>query len=283
MDREATGIVVGYDGTPGSDVALDWAARTAARLNEPLRILVTVDPGTPPDDVAATATADLGVERAAALMDRDQVNAVTIEGSPSAQLVEASEGARVVVTGCRGRGRMTSGLLGSVSYAVTAHAHSPAVVVRGNETVVPDKAHRVVVGVDDSESSERALEIAADIAASAGATLNIVRVEHMRSGESFAYAETSEAGDHYTRSTRAEGETTIEGAEKRARAAHPDLTVESEVLFGDPGKVLPQLGQHAGLIVVGSRGRGGFAGLVLGSVSHKVIHDAESPVMVVRA
>src|SRR5262245_56164616 len=241
MESQATGIVVGYDGTPGSGAALDWAARTADRLGQPLRILVTVDPGTRPDE--ASATADEGVERAAAIMDRDKVSGVTIEGSPSAQLVDASEGATLVVTGCRGRGRVTSGLLGSVSYAVTAHAHSPAVVVRGDETVFPDKDHRVVVGVDDSEASARALAIAADIAAATGATLDIVRVEHMRSGESFAYAETSEAGDSYTRDKRAEGETTIETAESRARAAHPDLNVETEVLFGHPGEVLAQLGQ----------------------------------------
>ena len=61
----------------------------------------------------------------------------------------------------RARGRLASGLLGSVAYAVTAHAKCPAVVVRGHETVYPDAIHEVVVGVDDSEVSERALEVAA--------------------------------------------------------------------------------------------------------------------------
>jgi nucleotide-binding universal stress UspA family protein len=281
MNGQATGIVVGYDGTPGSGAALDWAARTAARLGEPLRILVTVDPSTDPGD--ATKTALEGVERAAAVLDRDQISNVTIEGGAAAQLVEASEGARVVVTGCRGRGRVTSGLLGSVAYAVTAHAKSPAVVVRGNETAFPDKDHKVVVGVDNSESSARAVALAADIAASTGATLDLIHVEHLHSAESWAYVETSQAGNERTREARAEAESTLTRAEQHAKSAHPDLDVETEVLFGDPGKVIPPLGEHAGLIVVGSRGRGGFAGLVLGSVSHKVIHDAESPVMVVHA
>jgi nucleotide-binding universal stress UspA family protein len=280
MDTQ-NGIVVGYDGTPGSEAALDWAARTASRLDRPLEILVTVPPGTPPDE--ATATAEAGVERASAVLDRDRITGTTIEGGAAAELVEASEGASLVVTGCRGRGRVTSGLLGSVSYAVTAHAKSPAVVVRGHEDAFPDKNHKVVVGIDDSEPSEHALDVAAEIAAATGATLDIVRVEHMRSAESWAYVESSQAGNEHTRAARAEATNTLEAAEKRALAAHPDLTVETEVLFGDPGKVLPPLGEHAGLLVVGSRGRGGFAGLVLGSVSHKVIHDAESPVMVVRA
>ncbi len=281
MDSSATGIVVGYDGTDGSNAALDWAARTASRLGEPLQILVTIDHNNDPGEAAATAEA--GVERAAALMDREQVSSRTGEGSPTSQLVDASETARLVVTGCRGRGRVTSGLLGSVSYAVTAHAKSPAVVVRGDETVFPDKDHSVVVGVDDSEAAHRAVDIAADIAASTGAPLHIVTVEHMRSGESFAYVETSKAGDDYTRRERAEADTTLSVAERRAKEAHPDLEVESETLFGDPGKVIPPLGDRAGLIVVGSRGRGGFAGLVLGSVSHNVIHDANSPVLVVHA
>jgi nucleotide-binding universal stress UspA family protein len=67
------------------------------------------------------------------------------------------------------------------------------------------------------------------------------------------------------------------------RAAHPELTVETDVLFGHAGQKIAQLGKDAGLIVVGSRGRGGFTGLILGSVSHTVIHEAGCPVMVVHA
>ncbi len=110
-----------------------------------------------------------------------------------------------------------------------------------------------------------------------------MRVGHLpASPESYAYVEDSKAGTEHTHEIRDVAEGTVQLAAERALAAHPDLTVEAEVLYGDAGHVLSPLSARAGLMVVGSRGRGGFAGLLLGSVSHIVIHEAECPVMVVR-
>lgn len=296
MNTQPGGIVVGYDGSSGSEGALDWAAHTARRQGRPLTVLhvsdiVAVPVGTAyvPEILtdamaeAATATLNAGVDRAAAVMDRSQITGTTVIGSPAAELVAASEGAALVVTGCRARGRLASGLLGSVSYAVTAHATCPSVVVRGHETVHPDATHEVVVGVDDSDVAERALDLAADIAAETGATLHIVRVEPLHAPDSWASVETRHAGSQHTHALRAEAEATLGRAEKHAGGAHPELTIETEVLYGDAGHALAPLGDRAGLLVVGSRGRGGFAGLLLGSVSHAVIHEANCPVMVVRS
>jgi nucleotide-binding universal stress UspA family protein len=295
MNTQARGIVVGFDGSPGAEAALDWAARTAQRQGRPLTVLHTSNlaaavPGTGyvPDVVsdtlaeAAAATLNAGVERAAAVLDRSQITGTTTIGGPAAELVAASEGADLVVTGCRARGRLASGLLGSVAYAVTAHAKCPAVVVRGQDAAYPDATHDVVVGVDDSDASDRALGVAADIAAEAGAPLHIVRVEPLHVPDSWASVETRHAGSEHTHALRAEAEATLERAEKHARASHPDLAIETEILYGEAGHALAPLGDRAGLIVVGSRGRGGFAGLLLGSVSHIVIHEANCPVMVVR-
>lgn len=295
MEHQGRGVVVGYDGSPGSEVALDWAAAAAKRQRLPLTVVCAVDvvlaPVEPlysidrlPDEVQQSSqrTLDEGMARAAKVLDDSQVHGIRSVGSAGAVLVKESEGAAFVVTGSRGRGRFASGLLGSVSYAVTAHAPCPAVVVRGESPVHPDAEHRVVVGVDDSESADRALDIAAEIASNAGARLHIVRVGHLpASPESYAYFEDSKAGTEHTHEIRDEAEQTARRAAERARAAHPDLTVEAEVLYGDAGHVLSPLSARAGLMVVGSRGRGGFAGLVLGSVSHTVIHEAECPVMVV--
>ena len=295
MNTQARGIVVGFDGSAGSEGALDWAAHTARRQGRPLTVLHISDLAAAPahtaylPDVlsdamadAARATLDAGVERAAAVVERSHITGVTLVGSPAAELVAASEGAALVVTGCRARGRLAAGLLGSVSYAVTAHAQCPAVVVRGHETAYPDATHEVVVGVDDSEVSGRALDAAADIAAETGAALHIVRVEPLHAPDSWASVETRHAGSQHTHALRAEAEATLEMAEKHAHGAHPGLTIETEVLYGDAGHALAPLGDRAGLLVVGSRGRGGFSGLLLGSVSHTVIHEANCPVMVVR-
>jgi nucleotide-binding universal stress UspA family protein len=100
--------------------------------------------------------------------------------------------------------------------------------------------------------------------------------------ESWAYAEDTQAGTDDTHEVRDAAEDTLRRAEAHARGAHPGLTIETEVLYGEPGHVLGDLAAHAGLVVVGSRGRGGFTGLLLGSVSHIVIHEAPCPVMVVR-
>ena len=295
MNTQVHGIVVGFDGSTGSEGALDSAALTARRQGRPLTVLHISDLAAMPAGTAyipealteamaeaATATLNVGVERAAAVMDRSHITGTTVIGSPAAELVAASEGAALVVTGCRARGRLASGLLGSVSYAVTAHAKCPAVVVRGHVTTHPDATHEVVVGVDDSEISERALDAAAEIAAATGAPLHIVRVEPLHAPDSWASVETRHAGSQHTHALRAEAEATLERAEKHARGAHPELTIETEVLYGDAGHALAPLGDRAGLLVVGSRGRGGFSGLLLGSVSHAVIHEANCPVMVVR-
>jgi nucleotide-binding universal stress UspA family protein len=77
-------------------------------------------------------------------------------------------------------------------------------------------------------------------------------------------------------------EESLDKVADRVRGHHPSIEVTTQAVIGEPGATLSELGKDAGLIVVGSRGRGGFAGMLLGSVSHRVIHDAVCPVMVVR-
>lgn len=301
MNGREHGVLVGYDGSPVSKVALDWAAQTAKQRGKRLTVLFCVDlammPAFPAYDAAlalpdleqaARAVLDEAVERAAAIVGGESVQPLTAVGSAAAELVVASRDADLVVTGSRGRGRLLAGLLGSTSYAVTAHAHCPAVVVRPTEgddpaaAPHPDAAHAVIVGLDDSDAAERALEAGAQTAAAAGALLRLVTVARVASIESWAYAEDTQAGTDDTHEVRDAAEGTLRRAEAHARGAHPELAIETEVLYGEAGHVLGDLAAHAGLVVVGSRGRGGFTGLLLGSVSHTVIHEAPCPVMVVR-
>jgi len=261
------------------------------------------------EDAAQRVVAD-GAERARGHLDAESVETQFLLGSPAAQLVEASAWADLVVVGSRGRGRLVAGLLGSTSYAVAAHASCPVVIVPGppegdtndsasshggtdgaaapNEdgglpaVVTPDADHPVVVGFDGSQQSERAVRAAADLAAEFGAGLRIAHVLHVPSMESWAYEETAHAGTKRAHARREQAEGALDAAALLARNAHGDLEVSTDVLYGDSGEALADLASTAGLAVVGSRGRGGFTGLLLGSVSHRVIHTAGCPVMVVR-
>ncbi len=289
------GILVAFDGSPGAEVALDWAAAASSRRHIALSVVYCVEMASVPIDPIFSADAlpteiredaqavlDRGVRRAEMVAEPSLVNSAVVIGSPAAELVIASRDVELVVIGSRGRGRVAAGLLGSASYTVAAHAKCPVVVVRGGMNVHPDPVHPVVVGVDDSDASQRALEHAAEVAASANASLHIVTVGRLRSPEGWAYVEDSAAGTEHTHAIRERALPILDAARDRALALHPDLGVETEVLFGEAGHVLALSGIHAGLLVVGSRGRGGFVGLLLGSVSHTVIHEAACPVMVVR-
>jgi len=301
--RTTYGIVVGYDGSAGSRLALAWAAETARLQGKRLTLVHSVNvamvPAYPAMDLseleplladAAKSLVDDGAVRAGATLDASQVETQYWLGSPAAQLVDTSGQADLVVVGSRGRGRVLAGLLGSTSYAVAAHAKCPVVVVRGPAGPAPDelpmpprpgRGHDVVVGVDDSASADRAVDAAAEVAEREGAILHVVRVAHSPSMEAWAYAEVAKGGTEETHALRDHAEQSVTRAANHVRAQHPKLMVTTEVLYGDPGQSLADLGATAGLIVVGSRGHGGFAGMLLGSVSHRVIHDAACPVMVV--
>jgi nucleotide-binding universal stress UspA family protein len=226
-----------------------------------------------------------GVERAAAVLGEGRVSGMHVYGTPAGQLVEASRHADYVVTGSRGRGRLLSGLLGSTSYAVTAHAHCPAIVVRtatedGHKPPHPGPSCRVIVGIDASPHSARALAEAADIAARTDAPLHVVAVAEAGTVGPLPYSDPRMKGRH-DREARSRARDWLREAKAILSVTQPALSIEYEVLSGSPGHALADLGFNAGLIVVGSRGRGGFAGLLLGSVSHTAIHEALCPVMVV--
>ncbi len=292
--RTTHGIVVGYDGSAGSQLALEWAAETARQQGKRLSIVHSGDMAKDPtlsQEDAATSPVDEGSERAGAILDPSQIETLAMPGSPASQLVEASKEADLVVVGSHGHGRVRAGLLGSTSYTVAAHAHCPVVVLRGpagDESGAapkpqrPGPHHNVVVGIDDSEASKRALDAAVEVAEREGAVLHVVRVAHARSMEAWAYAETAKGGTDETHEIRESAEKSVVDAGSQVRAEHPEVIVTTEVLYGDAGQSLADLGATAGLIVVGSRGRGGFSGMLLGSVSHRIIHDAACPVMVVR-
>ncbi|MER7333827.1 MULTISPECIES: universal stress protein [unclassified Micromonospora] len=281
-------VVVGVDGSPSSLVAAEHAARAAALRSRPLHLvhgyLHPLGYGVPvnPYDVglpAPTEEAQKMLERAAAdLVERWPglaVEARQVAGGPGATLVEESRRAELVVVGSRGLGGFAGLLLGSVGAQVAAHAHCPVLVVRPAEEPIPVDGP-VLVGVDGSEPAELAVGYAADEAARRGVGLVLAHVRPP-DGERRVPDEVAGTGA----AGHAESAELLATAGAAVRGSHPGLAVEERVLrAGKPEQALVEASGAAALVVVGSRGRGGFAGMLLGSVSHALVQHAHCPVLV---
>ncbi len=191
---------------------------------------------------------------------------------PAASAVAAlrgeSERAHMVVVGARGRGGFHSLLLGSTSLQLAGHADSPVAVVRDG----PNAAHHeIVVGVDDPEHSAAALDCAFAEAAARSVRL---RALHAWSLPSAPAPDPQKAAEEERRAlTRA-----LAGWHER----YPGVEVVDDLTRDHPAHSLILASERADLVIVGSRGRGGFHGLALGSVSHAVLHHALCPVVVAR-
>jgi nucleotide-binding universal stress UspA family protein len=298
MNESLKGIVVGFDGTEQARRAVDWAAAEAARRHQPLTVLHAADYalipgplGTPPyrpDLIEATATRIVaeGVDRARAAVPELEVTGHTVVTGATYALVELTRDADLLVVGTRGHGDLGALASGSVAFSVTAHAHCPVVVVRGDSSGLPGPQRPVMVGVDGSEGSELAVRFAADLAAASSAPLVLITAYPSASRptwpEAVAYSLEGEAGRSFDAILQEEAEARLATSSTLARQLHPELEISERAEHGKPAKQLCEAAQGAGLLVVGSRGRGAFAGLLLGSVSHGVIHGSPCPVAVVR-
>lgn len=298
MDTAVPTIVVGYDASPSSQLALDWALTTAREDGRrvdivhavPIETIPHLAPATPfgwnPDTpLTAQDVRDEFVSEAMGRLPADRVRFRQVPGSPSARLVGSASPQDLLVTGSRGHGTIHSALLGSTAYAVAAHAPCPVVIIRTSERATvadrPGPDHPVLVGIDDIETSGAALDGAADWAARYAARLRIVRAVAF-DALTFAGLPLFASDAELESSLKTHADQTLVAAVERVRATHPTLEVTASVVPGRPGIVLGHESRGAGLAVVGTRGRGGFAGLALGSVTHHVIHDAHCPVLIAR-
>jgi nucleotide-binding universal stress UspA family protein len=253
--------VVGVDGSEGALGAVESAATEARLFGCPLEVVhafvwpelrvpqVGGSDGPLLRQEAERIVAE-AVERARRAAPDVAVTGRVETGAAAPVLIRSSLDAALVVVGDRGLGGFSGLLVGSVAVALVEHGRCPVLVVRGR----PAPEGPVVVGVDGSEAAAAATDLALAFAAAHGAALRVVTV--------------SPSGD---------GET--DGA-----LQHLDthgVAVERVVQDGDARRALIAASHEARLVVVGSRGRGGFAGLLLGSVSQAVLHHAACPVAVV--
>lgn len=282
-------IVVGIDGSDSAVRAAVWAAEEAARHNVALRLVHSYfQPYLyyPPFATSTTANSALfahahGYLRSAAEAVRAVQPGVDVHtafryGHPAGTLLDESSTARMVVLGARGQHGFDGLPLGSVAVSVSAHAHCPVAIVRGEVT---DRSLPVVVGVDGSPVSEAAIGVAFDEASTRGTSLIAVHAWTDIPDQS-----TVTLLDSPGRLQRMEDDERRLLAERLAgwQEKYPDVTVESVVTRQRPAVALLGWAATAQLVVVGSHGRGGFAGMLIGSTSQALLHHSPCTVMVVR-
>lgn len=281
-------VVVGVDGTPAADAAVVWAAATAARRGRALSITHGMDlagfTAGPVGIRGADAVHEVGariVASAAELAARTApdvpVDTEVSAMKPSELLVARSASAHLVVLGGP-VDRTGLGRLGSTMYAVTARAHGSVVVVRGLSEQPPSGP--VVVGVDGSPVSDAAIEAAfREAAARATDLVAVYAWSHPYAGRFSRLLESVEGAFDIAAVERAVLAERLAGLGER----FPEVGVRREVFRGTPRERLTAWSRSAQLLVVGSRGRGALAGMLLGSTSGTVIQQADCPVMVVHS
>ena len=279
-------VVVAVDGSPSADRALTWAVREAQAERRALRVVHVWDAsagafGYIPPDYEALRTAaeelldDAVVQARESAPDLD-VTGVLAHGAPTPTLLDNAADASVLVVGSHGKGGFAGLLLGSTSIEASAHATVPVVVVRGERSPAWDGP--VVVGLDGSELSTAALDFGFEAASRRNEGLTVLYAWNLPNPyvpDVITVLADESAVSTQARLTMAE---TLAGW----REKYPDVAVTEVAVRGHPVDALVEASTRSGLVVVGSRGRGGFRGMLLGSVSQGVLRHAACPVAVVR-
>lgn len=282
-------VVVGYDGSDVSAHAVQFAVDEARMRRLSLEVLTAwdqptvdlgmgagaaIDPGM--SEVVAQQAAELASEGVAATRDCGlHVTSNAVMGPAAAALVEHSRNADLLVLGSHGRHAVSDLLLGGVSRQVAAHAACPTVVVRASPAI-----QTVVVGIDGSAQAGRALDFAFDEASRREWSLQVLHAWDVSVIGFDVDASTYPAGGIFDDVREAEARLSAEVLAGHT-ARYPDVEVDVCLRRGSASQLLVEASRQAGLLVVGSRGRGGFASLLLGSVSHKVIHRSACSVAIV--
>ncbi|MEK0306260.1 universal stress protein [Bifidobacterium favimelis] len=286
-------ILVGVDGSDASYKAAWWAANYAKHAGLMLQIVCAYSPlsyaavsfdasyTTMGDDTASHNDAQEILSKAKAIADEQGVDAATliVTGDPSSVFVELSRNYNLIVIGNRGKGGLAERLLGTTSSSLPAYAYCPIVVVpytddEGNQMHLSNDIKKVAVGSDESKWGLKALQIGAAFADSWKAELDVISAVPNISGlTGTGSAEERSVMDSYLDDLG----TRIDPLQK----AYPDLKIDKTVVPGSAVEALTQASKTHDVVVVGSRGRGGFTGLLLGSTSQGLLQHAVSPVYVV--
>jgi nucleotide-binding universal stress UspA family protein len=273
-------VIVGYDGSADADRGLDWAIDFARPRKLPLEVFASSADLTFLRDRSAEqadGVASAWLDQASGRLKEsglDWSTALT-RGKVVPELIAASSDAAIVVVGARGHGVLGGMLLGSVSQHLARHAHCPVAVVRPPRSTTSD---RILVGVDGSDPSLAALRFAFDHAELTHGTVVALNGRSIAAVNGPWDVDVAPAVAGEMESARQLLADAVDGL----RAEHPDVSVELQAVPVPEIRALADASVNASLVVVGTRGYGGFTGLLLGSVSAGVLHQAQCPVVVVR-
>jgi nucleotide-binding universal stress UspA family protein len=288
--RARYGILVGVDGSKESDAAIRWATAEAIMRDQPLTLMHAIAPVKVSWPVAhlEASFAESQEINAREVLEKAQktIGACTGDSRPPtvctevqhtsapSALVIASRDAYMTVVGSRGMGAIGRALLGSVSSGLVHHGHGPMAIIGAAQAEGTDDRSPVLVGIDGSPASEEATALAFDEASRRG--VDLIALHAWSDVGVFPvlgmdWHQCEEEG-HEVLGER------LAGWQER----YPDVHVQRRIVCDQPARWLIDESQRTQLVVVGSQGRGGFAGMLLGSVSTKVAQAAQAPVLVVR-
>ncbi|MFE9812286.1 universal stress protein [Streptomyces sp. NPDC005548] len=283
-------VVVGVDGSSSSLAAVEAAAREARWRRAELRVVHAIWPvivsgpvpmaaapfGSPEGVLPAAAERVVteALRRAGNVAPQVEVTHEVVAGEALTVLELQSRDADLVVIGSRGRGGFVGMLLGSTAVYLTAHSACPVMVVREQR----EAAGPIVLGVDGSRAGEKAVDFAFAEAALRGA--DVVAL-HAWTPDNVPVPPLLQVPDVHGPGTVAEERLLAQSLAGR-QEKYPDVSVRPELVHGVTREALIEASRTAQLMVVGARGRGGFTGLLLGSVSQALLHHAHCPVTVVR-
>jgi nucleotide-binding universal stress UspA family protein len=297
--QTSRGIVVGVDGSPSSTAAVEWAARDAEMHSASITLVHVIAPVPPSSGPVGESPIPAGytqwqdsdakriiadalkvVEHNTAQTDSTPAHSELIHGAIVPTLVDFSSEADMLVVGCRGQGTVSRAILGSVSSGVLHRAHCPVAVIHDEDQAATRSADApVLVGLDGSPTSDLATDIAFDEASCRRVDLVALH----------AWSDLSELGPPGMGWSPTEWLAIHERedhtlAERLAawQKHYPDVAVSRLVVCDRPARRLLENSESAQLVVVGSRGRGGFAGMLLGSVSRALVNSSRTPVIVAR-
>lgn len=293
MSRFSTdyGILVGIDGSPESHAAVRWAAEEAVLRGAPVTLMHVIAPIVVswPIEYLEVSYAEWQEDNAQHVIEQAQktLDAAIGDSTPPAvraalrhdgivtELTDATANATMVVVGSRGLGPIGGTMLGSVSRGLLHHAQCPVIVTKADSVKPPECTSPVLLGIDGSPASEAATAFAFDEASRRGVGLvalhawSDVGVFPILGMDWHKYEEQG----HEVLAERLAG----------WQEHYPDVHVRRRIVCDGPARWLIDEARQAQLVVVGSRGRGGIASMLLGSVSTAVAESASTPVIVVRS